>query len=41
MAPTLRVKAPNKTTVKAMKDAENRKGKRFRSAAALFKHLNI
>jgi DNA-damage-inducible protein J len=35
------VKVPNKTTVKAMQDADKGKGKKFDSANALFKDLNI
>jgi DNA-damage-inducible protein J len=35
------VRAPNATTVKAMQAADKRKGKRFRSARALFKNLGI
>ncbi len=35
------VKVPNKTTVKAMQAADQRKGKRFKSAGALFKDLGI
>jgi len=35
------VKVPNKTTVKAMEAADRGKGKRFKSAAALFKDLGI
>jgi DNA-damage-inducible protein J len=35
------VKVPNPTTVKAMKAAERRRGKRFKTAGALFKDLGI
>ncbi len=35
------VKVPNSTTVKAMKMADRRKGKRFKRANALFKDLGI
>ena len=35
------VKVPNRTTVKAMQAADQRKGKRFKSAGALFKDLGI
>ena len=35
------VKVPNKTTVKAMQAADRGKGKRFRSARALFNDLGI
>ena len=35
------VKAPNKTTMKAMQAADQHKGKRFKSAGALFKDLGI
>lgn len=35
------VKVPNPTTVKAMKAANRRRGKRFKTAAALFKDLGI
>jgi len=35
------VKAPNPTTVKAMKAADRRRGKRFKTAGALFKDLGI
>ena len=35
------VKVPNATTVKAMRAADKRKGKRFRSPDALFKDLGI
>jgi DNA-damage-inducible protein J len=35
------VKVPNATTVKAMRAADKRKGKRVRSAVALFKELGI
>jgi DNA-damage-inducible protein J len=35
------VKVPNSTTVKAMKAAGRRRGKRFKSATALFKDLGI
>ena len=35
------VKVPNATTVKAMEAADRREGKRYRSAAALFKDLGI
>jgi DNA-damage-inducible protein J len=35
------VKVPNATTVKAMKAADRGKGKRFRTAKALFKDLGI
>ena len=35
------VKVPNPTTVKAMKAADRRRGKRFRTARALFKDLGI
>jgi len=35
------VKVPNPTTVKAMKAANRRRGKRFRTAGALFKDLGI
>jgi DNA-damage-inducible protein J len=35
------VRVPNATTVKAMKAADKKQGKRFRSAQALFKDLSI
>ena len=35
------VRAPNATTVKAMRAADKRRGKRFRSARELFKDLGI
>jgi len=35
------VKVPNPTTVKAMKAAARRRGKRFKTANALFKDLGI
>ena len=35
------VKVPNATTIKAMRAADKRKGKRTTSAAALFKDLGI
>ena len=35
------VKVPNPTTVKAMKAADRRRGKRFKTANALFKDLGI
>lgn len=35
------VKVPNPTTVKAMKAADRHRGKRFKSAGALFKDLGI
>lgn len=35
------VRVPNATTVKAMKAADRKQGKRFRSTAALFKDLGI
>jgi DNA-damage-inducible protein J len=35
------VKVPNATTVKAMRAADLGKGKRLKSADALFKHLGI
>jgi len=35
------VKVPNPTTVKAMKAAGRRRGKRFKTATALFKDLGI
>ena len=35
------VKVPNATTVKAMRAADRGQGKRFRSAKALFKDLEI
>ena len=35
------VKVPNATTVKAMRAADKGKGKRLKSATALFKDLNI
>jgi len=35
------VKVPNATTVKAMRSADKRKGKRLTSAGALFKDLGI
>ena len=35
------VKVPNATTVKAMRAADKGKGKRLKSAAALFKDLGI
>lgn len=35
------VKAPNPTTVKAMRSADQRKGKRTRSADDLFRELGI
>ena len=35
------VKVPNPTTVKAMKGANRRRGKRFKRASALFKDLGI
>ncbi len=34
-------KEPNKTTLKALQDADKGKGKKFDSATALFKDLNI
>ena len=34
-------KVPNATTVKAMREASSRKGKRFDSADALFKGLGV
>jgi DNA-damage-inducible protein J len=36
-----RVRVPNATTVKAMRAADRGEGKRFKSAAALFKDLGI
>jgi len=36
-----KVKVPNPTTVKAMKAAGRRRGKRFKTASALFKDLGI
>jgi len=36
-----KVKVPNPTTVKAMKAADRRRGKRFKTAGALFKDLGI
>jgi hypothetical protein len=41
MTPKFESKAPNKITVKAMQDADKGKEKKFHSAMALFKHLNI
>lgn len=35
------VRVPNPTTVKAMRAADNKKGKRFRSAEAALKDLGI
>lgn len=35
------VRVPNPTTVRAMKAAERRRGKRFKTATALFKDLKI
>jgi len=35
------VKVPNPTTVRAMKAARRRRGKRFKTATALFKDLGI
>ncbi len=35
------VKVPNPSTVKAMKAADRRRGKRFKTAGALFKDLGI
>ena len=35
------VKVPNPATVKAMQEADQRKGKRFKTAAALFEELGI
>jgi len=35
------VKVPNPTTVKAMKGANRRRGKRFKTASALFRDLGI
>jgi DNA-damage-inducible protein J len=35
------VKVPNPTTVKAMKLADRRRGKRFKTTGALFKDLGI
>jgi DNA-damage-inducible protein J len=35
------VRVPNAATVKAMQAADQRKGKRFKSAGALFKDLGI
>jgi DNA-damage-inducible protein J len=35
------VKVPNRTTVKAMEAADRGKGKRFKSAGALFEDLGI
>jgi DNA-damage-inducible protein J len=35
------VRAPNPTTVKALKAADRRRGKRFKTAGALFKDLGI
>ena len=35
------VKVPNPTTVKAMKAADRRRGKRFKTAGALFKDMGI
>lgn len=35
------VKVPNPTTVKAMKAPDRRRGKRFKTAGALFKDLGI
>ena len=35
------VKVPNPTTVRAMKAADRRRGKRFKTARALFKDLGI
>jgi DNA-damage-inducible protein J len=35
------VKVPNRTTVKAMEAADQRKGKRFKSARALFEDLGV
>lgn len=36
-----KVRAPNATTVRAMRAADKRKGKRFGSARELFKNLGI
>ena len=35
------VRVPNAKTIKAMQSADNKQGKRFRSAKALFKDLGI
>ncbi len=35
------IKVPNKTTTRAMQDVDKGKGKKFDSATALFKYLNI
>jgi DNA-damage-inducible protein J len=35
------VKVPNRTTVKAMEAADRGKGKRFKSASALFEDLGV
>jgi DNA-damage-inducible protein J len=35
------VKVPNKTTLKAMRDADQGQGARFPSTSKLFKHLGI
>jgi DNA-damage-inducible protein J len=35
------VRTPNAVTVKALKDVEKKKGKRFKTAAALFEDLGI
>jgi DNA-damage-inducible protein J len=35
------VRVPNATTVKAMKAADNKRGKRFRSAQQLFEDLGV
>jgi DNA-damage-inducible protein J len=35
------VRVPNAATVKAMQAADQRKGKRFKTAGALFKELGI
>ena len=35
------VKVPNPTTVRAMKAADRRRGKRFKTSASLFKDLGI
>ena len=35
------VRVPNATTVKAMKDVEKKKGKRFKTVEALFEDLGI
>jgi len=36
-----KVRVPNAATVKAMRAADQRKGKRFKNAGALFKELGI